>query len=174
MASASHELSASCRAAALLIAQHTQALTEVLVNLQVLLAEAAKCDAAKSQEAEDAPTTRTAPAASAVSPEPQIQSAAVVAPAAPTSHQTPEAPHPQCGGKGHGKGKWSPWPSFKEDEPRFDGWTSSQWAEWVQTPCGNTWRLPQSLLDRSRGQGEPWARCSKKRVEAETIADWMA
>jgi hypothetical protein len=24
-------------------------------------------------------------------------------------------------------------------------------------------------------QGEPWgARCSKKRVEAETIADWMA
>lgn len=38
------------------------------------LTEAAKCDAGKSQEAEDAPTTRTAPAASAVSPEPQIQS----------------------------------------------------------------------------------------------------
>eukprot|EP00435_Cladocopium_sp_Y103_P044671 s1525_g12.t1 len=81
-------------------------------------------------------------------------SAVVAAPTATTSIQTPEAPPPQRGGKGHGKGKWSPWPSFKEDEPRFDGWTSSQWAEWVQTPCGNTW-------------------CSKKRVEAETIADWM-
>lgn len=153
MASSGHELSASCRAAALLIAQHTQALTEVLVNLQVLLAEAAKCDA-KSKEAEelhqDAPTP---PAAPAVSPE-QIQSEEVAAPTPTTLHQTPEPPPPQRGGKGHGKGQWSPWPSFKEDEPRFDGWTSSQWTEWVQTPCGNTW-------------------CSKKRVEAETIADWM-
>ena len=189
----SNDLSASCRAASLLIAQHTKALTEILANLQVQLAEAQRsaetldckdtkdakdaeeairkttAGAARKAEALDCKDTKDAKDADGAIHEVHEASAALESTVARCQNASPSIPgagvpaaqlqmpqlQPQVhGGKGHGKGGWSPWPAFKEDEPRFDGWTSSQWAEWVQTPCGNNW-------------------CSKKRMEAESIADWM-
>ncbi|CAJ1453770.1 unnamed protein product [Effrenium voratum] len=153
------DLSSSCRSAAALLAQHSQALTQVLANLQVLL-EAAAAAADTATE----PGEAQAPAG-----QPQGESCRDLAkcpPAGPRSLQPPPPPkpaqpvqpvqpvQPANGGKGHGKGGWSPWPSFAESEPRFDGWTQGQWADWVQTPCGAQW-------------------CNNKRAEAEVIADWM-
>eukprot|EP00434_Breviolum_minutum_P021200 symbB.v1.2.018704.t1/scaffold1502.1/size115091/1 len=47
----------------------------------------------------------------------------------------------------HANAGW--WP-----EPRYQGWTSKEWQEWISEPAGSTW-------------------CENKRYEADWIADWM-
>ncbi|CAE7516861.1 unnamed protein product [Symbiodinium sp. CCMP2592] len=188
------DLAAACHTSALLLAQHGQALQQVLASLQAVLAQAAKAaevpkdsdcgltssgklekradevevvepshggDTGKSKQTRK-PGETTLPAATpTASPQNGCDGCVACTPCAP---QPQQAQQPQvCSGcpscpqkaKGCGKGRgWEPWPKFYDPEPRFDGWTSLEWKDWVSSSCGSRW-------------------CYNKKAEADMLAEWM-
>ncbi|CAE7411602.1 PGC [Symbiodinium natans] len=200
------DLAAACHASAVLLAQHGQALQQVLTGLQAVLAQAAKAaevpkpdshcsltTSGEQEKKEDEPlevvvepshggdtgkgskqagqpceTTDAAEATPTVSSQGNGCDGCVACtpctPCAPQAQQAQQAQQPQASSacpscpqqaKGCGKGqRWVPWPKLYDPEPRFDGWTSLEWKEWVSSSCGSRW-------------------CYNKKTEADMLADWM-
>jgi len=108
------------------------------------------------------PGETTLPAASpTASPQNGCGGCAACTPCAPKPQQAQQpqvsSGCPSCPqkAKGCGKGRgWEPWPKFYDPEPRFDGWTSLEWKDWVSSSCGSRW-------------------CYNKKAEADMLAEWM-
>ena len=72
---------------------------------------------------------------------------------------------------------WEPWPKFYDPEPRFDGWTSLEWKDWVSSSCGSRWfcswhSLPHRVRQKPSIQTRR-LRCYNKKAEADMLAEWM-